>query len=151
MFRNNIKNLYQSQPMKMGAKLKNQNQMNNLIMPFTARKMLCNKSNFGMLNRMIPKRNFNSKIDGVLERLIEKLPQGNIGYVIAGLNTAFFGIYLMWPKYSIHNYLNNFSFSMYGLNKGYVHNLLTCHFSHQSFFSYAIDSVILFLLSQSLT
>jgi hypothetical protein len=48
--------------------------MNNLIMPMTARKMLAQRSNFGLLNKMIPKRNFNSKIDGVLERLIEKLP-----------------------------------------------------------------------------
>jgi len=43
-------------------------------MPLTARKMLVQKNNFGLLNKMIPKRNFNSKIDGILERLIEKLP-----------------------------------------------------------------------------
>jgi hypothetical protein len=48
--------------------------MNNLIMPMTARKMLLSKNNFGILNKMIPKRNFNSKIDGILERIIEKLP-----------------------------------------------------------------------------
>ncbi len=78
----------------------------------------------------MPKRNFNSKIDGILEKVIEKLPQGNIGYAIAGLNTLFYGIYLMWPKFSIHSYLNNFSFSLYGMNKGYVWNLLSCHFAH---------------------
>ena len=89
-----------------------------------------NKSNLGLLNKMIPKRNFNSKIDGILERLIERLPGGNIGYAIAGLNTVFYGLYLMWPKFSMHTYLNNFSFSLYSMNRGYVHNILTCHFAH---------------------
>ena len=57
----------------------------------------------------------------------------------------------MWPKFSIHSYLNNFSFSLYGLNKGYLHNILTCHFAHQSFFSWLIDSAIIFMLANSLT
>ena len=100
---------------------------------------------------MGPKRNFNSKIDSWLERMLEYLPQDNIAYLIIGLNTLFYGAYLMWPKYNMHSYLNHFSFSLYGLNQGYVHNLVTCHFAHQSFFAYAIDSVILFLLTQSVT
>ena len=109
------------------------------------------RTNFGILNKMMPKRSFNSKIDNFLETLLEKLPQGNIGWVVAGLNTVCYGTYLMWPKFSIHSYLNNFSFSLYGLNKGYIHNIFTCHFAHQSFFSYLIDTVIVGLLCQSLT
>lgn len=65
------------------------------------------------------------------------------------LNTLFYGAYMFWPSYSMHSYINNFTFSLYGLNKGYFYNLLTCHFSHQSFLSYLLDSVILGLLSQS--
>ena len=105
----------------------------------------------GIFQNMTPKRNFNSNIDRQLERLLEKIPQGNIAYLIIALNTFFYGLYLFWPKYSMHSYLNNFSFSIYGLNQGYIHNMLTCHFAHQSFLAYAIDSVILFLLCQSVT
>ena len=39
---------------------------------------------------------------------------------------------------------------MYGINRGYIHNMLTCHFTHMSFFSYLIDSVILFMFCQNL-
>jgi len=65
---------------------------------------------------MVPKRGFNSKIDGFIERLLEKLPQGNIAYAIVALNTFCYGAYCFWPKYSMHTYLNNFTFSLYGLN-----------------------------------
>ena len=109
-----------------------------------------NKSN-GLLSKLIPKRNFNSKLDGFLERALEKLPQGNVAYLIVALNTLFYGLYLFWPKYSMHTYLNNFSFSLYGLNQGYLHNMVTCHFAHQSAFSWLLDSLIVFLLTQSLT
>jgi membrane associated rhomboid family serine protease len=100
---------------------------------------------------MAPKRGFNSKIDGLIERGLENLPQGNIAYLIVALNTLFYGAYCFWPKYSMHTYLNNFTFSLYGLNKGYIWNIFTCHFAHQSFFSWLIDSVIIFLLCQSVT
>jgi len=95
---------------------------------------------------MMPKRGFNSKIDNLLSKALEHLPQGNIAYVIIALNTLFYGAYLMWPKYSMHNYLNNFSFSLYGLKQGYLHNMVTCHFAHDSFISYLIDSIIIFML-----
>ncbi len=97
----------------------------------------------------LPKRFFNSKIDGYLENLIEKLPQGNFASIVVALNVLFYAAYVFWPKYSIHTYLNNFSFSMYGLNNGYYHNLLTCHFAHQSFFSCLIDSVFIYLIAGS--
>ena len=83
--------------------------------------------------------------------MLEKLPQGNIAYLIVGLNCLFYGAYLFWPKWKMHSYLNNFSFSLYGLNQGYIWNMFTCHFAHQSFFSVLIDSVIIFLLAQSNT
>jgi hypothetical protein len=68
------------------------------------------------MQKMMPKRSFNSKIDRTLENLLDKLPQGNIAYLVVALNTLFYGAYLMWPKYSMHSYLNNFTFSLYGLN-----------------------------------
>ena len=97
----------------------------------------------------LPRRFFNSKIDGYLENLIEKLPQGNFASIVVALNVIFYAAYVFWPKYSIHTYLNNFSFSMYGINNGYYHNLLTCHFAHQSFFSCLIDSVFIYLIAGS--
>lgn len=116
------------------------------MMPNTARRLLNQSNGSSFIQRMMPKRGFNSKIDGVLEQMLEKLPQGNIAYLIVFLNTVFYGAYCMWPKYSMHTYLNNFNFSLYALNKGYVWNLFTCHFAHDGIFSYLIDSVILFLL-----
>jgi hypothetical protein len=122
-------------------------------MPNTARRLLNgNGSGVGQfMNRMMPKRGFNSKIDGYLERMLEFLPQGNIAYLIVFLNTIFYGMYCMWPKYSMHTYLNNFNFSLYGLNKGYVWSMFTCHFAHDGMFSYLIDSVILFMLCTSVS
>ena len=102
------------------------------------------------LSNMVPKRNFTPQLDNFLERLVEKLPFGNIASLVVGLNTLFYFLYLAWPTYSMHSYLNNFSFSAYALNRGYVHSLFTCHFAHQSFFSYLIDSVIIGLLTSSL-
>ena len=107
--------------------------------------------NNGLFRKMMPRRNFNSKIDNMIENLYDKLPGGNIATVIVALNTLFYGMYLFWPKYSISSYLNNFTFSLYGLNRGYVWNMLTCHFAHQSAFSYLNDSVIVYMLAQSLT
>mmetsp|Transcript_6626 Transcript_6626/g.10654 ORF Transcript_6626/g.10654 Transcript_6626/m.10654 type:complete len:157 (-) Transcript_6626:96-566(-) len=99
---------------------------------------------------MMPKRGFTPKFDSFLERVLERMPFGNFASIIVGLNTLFYLAYLFWPKYSMHSYLNNFSFSTYGLNRGYVHNLFTCHFAHQSMFSFLIDSVIIALLTSSL-
>ena len=65
---------------------------------------------------MTAKRGFNSKIDAMLERFLDNIPQGNIAYLIAFLNTIFYAAYMFWPKYKIHSYLNNFSFSLYGFN-----------------------------------
>ena len=69
----------------------------------------------------------------------------NIGVLIVALNTLFYGLYLMWPPYNMFAYMNNFTLSLYGIHKGYLHNMITCHFSHMSFFSYLIDSIIIFL------
>lgn len=119
-----------------------------LMVPSTARTLLRARPN-GLMQKMMPKRSFNSKIDGFLERMLDNLPQRNIAYLIAGLNTFFYGLYVFWPKYSMHSYLNNFTFNMYGFNQGYVHSLITCHFSHQGFFQYLIDTLLIVLISQS--
>jgi len=126
-------------------------QRQKLMMPSIARRLINSGTTGSFMNKMMPKRGFNSKIDGVLERMLANLPQGNIAYLIVFLNTICYGAYCLWPKYSMHSYLNNFNFSLYGLNKGYVWNMLTCHFAHDGMFSYLIDSVILFLLCQSVT
>ena len=98
-----------------------------------------------LLSRMTPKRFFNDKFDRQLGRLLERLPGGNIGYLIAGLNTAIYFLYLIWPNHNRFSFMNNFTFSMYGLNKGYVHNLVTCHFTHMSFLSYLLDTAICYM------
>ena len=73
---------------------------------------------------------FNNKIDNMLEKLITNIPQNNIIALVVALNVLFYGAYLFWPQYSMHSYLNSFTFSLYGLIKGYFYNLFTCHFSH---------------------
>ena len=94
----------------------------------------------------MPKRSFNKNFDRNLNNLLNKLPNGNIGFAIAGINTFIYGLYLLWPKHNQFSFMNNFTFSMYGFSKGYIHNLITCHFTHMSFFSYLIDTGIIFLL-----
>ena len=108
------------------------------------------KSARGPFMNMVPRRGFNQKFDTFLENLIERLPGNSFASLVVLLNTLFYVLYLTWPSYNIHSYLNNFSFNIYGLSRGYLHSLFTCHFAHQSFFSWLIDSVIIFLLSQSL-
>lgn len=105
----------------------------------------------GMVGKGKQARNFNSTIDGFIERLAEKMTDANLGYLIAGINLAFYAAYCFWPSGQMHSYLNHCTFSVYGFNQGYVHNLLTCHFSHQSFLSVLIDSLFCWLLSQSFT
>ena len=105
------------------------NTAKNLLIPTAARNT---KHMFrgNLLQSMMPKRGFNSKIDGWIENLVSRLPEANIGVAIVALNTLFYGAYLFWPKYDIHKYLNHFSFSLYGMNQGYLHNVITCHFAH---------------------
>jgi membrane associated rhomboid family serine protease len=119
-----------------------------LTVPQTARQML-NQRSAGLLN-MMPKRSFSSKFETFLESFLERIPGRNFGYVVAGLNTICYAAYCFWPQWKMHKYLNNFSFSLFGLNQGYIHNILTCHFSHQSLFQYVIDSAIVVLMSQNL-
>ena len=97
-----------------------------------------------------PKRFFNKNFDRNLNKLLDKLPEGNIGYAIAAINTFIYGLYLIWPRHNQFSFMNNFTFSMYGLQKGYVHNLLTCHFTHMHFFSWLLDTGIIFLLCRNL-
>ena len=56
----------------------------------------------------------------------------------------------MWPPHNVFSFMNNFTFSMYGLNKGYIHNMVTCHFTHMSFFSYLLDTAICWMFCQNL-
>ena len=97
-----------------------------------------------------PKRNFNEKIDRALSNLINKLPNGNIGYLFVGVNTAFYLAYLLWPRHQLYSFMNNFTFSNYNLTSGRLHTLFTCHFTHLGFFSYLIDSAILYLFCMNL-
>jgi len=82
--------------------------------------------------------------------MLERLPQGNFGYVIAGLNTLFYFLYCIWPQHNMFSFMNNFTFSMFGLSRGYIHSLFTSHFTHMSFFSYLIDTVLCFLFCTNL-
>ena len=95
----------------------------------------------------MPKRNFNKGFDRNLNNFLNKLPNGNIGVAVIGLNTLIYGLYLIWPRSNHFAFMNNFTFSMYGLQKGYVQNLFLCHFTHMSAFSYLLDSVIIYLLT----
>ena len=98
----------------------------------------------------MPRRNFNSRFENLVENIAEKLPMGNIGLVVTALNTFFYGLYLIWPPYNMFSFMNNFTFSSYGLHKGYIHSLLFCHFTHTSFFQYLLDSLFVALLCSPL-
>ena len=99
---------------------------------------------------MAPRRLFNNKVDRQIEKLISRLPEGNIGYGIVGLNTLFYGLYCFWPSHNMHSFYNNFTFTKYGLQQGCVWNMFTSHFTHISFFSYLIDTAILFMFTRNL-
>lgn len=103
-----------------------------------------------MFSKGMPKRNFSDGFERQVERLCEKLPYGNIGLAVIGMNTLLYGAYMMWPGYNMFSYMNHFTFSSYGLHKGYVHSLFFCHFAHTSFFSFLMDNLIIGLLCQSL-
>lgn len=82
--------------------------------------------------------------------MVSRLPNGNIGIVLVGLNTFFYAMYLLWPRDIMHKFLNNFTISNYNLSRGRIHTLLLAHFTHMGFLSYALDSVIMYLFCQNL-
>ena len=47
--------------------------------------------------------------------------------------------------------MNNFTFSKYNLNRGYIWSFLTCHFTHMSFLTYLIDTAILYLFCMNIS
>ena len=102
------------------------------------------------------KRNFStggggdSGFDRFLNMLLSKLPQGNIAFLLIGLNTLFYFAYLTWPRNQMYSYLNNFTFSKFNLMNGRLHTFFTAHFTHMSFFTYILDSVIMYLFCQNL-
>ena len=98
----------------------------------------------------MPRRNFNKNFDRGLIKLLDKIPGGDIGKVIVGMNAFVYGLYLIWPAHNTYGFMNNFTFSTYGLSRGYFWNMLTAHFTHMSFFSCLIDSGIIYLLCQNL-
>jgi membrane associated rhomboid family serine protease len=85
-----------------------------------------------------------------IENFVRMLPGGNVGYLIVGLNTFFYFLYLIWPRYQMYSYLNNFTFSKFNLAHGRLHTFFTAHFTHMSFLTYLLDSVILYLFCQNL-
>ena len=104
----------------------------------------------GMLARMAPKRKFSDGFERQVERISSMMPGGNIGMAIIAMNSLLYGLYMIWPPYNVFSYMNNFTFSSYGISKGYIWSLFFCHFAHTSFFSYFLDSLIIGLLCQSL-
>ena len=103
-----------------------------------------------LFSKGMPKRNFSDAFERQVENLTSKLPYGNIGLLVIGLNTLVYGMYLMWPEYNKFSFMNNFMFSSYALSKGYLHSLLFCHFTHTHFFPYFMDCLVVGLLCQSL-
>jgi hypothetical protein len=100
------------------------------------------------MKNFAPKRGFSSGgggFQGILERFLSMLPQGNIGFAIVALNTLFYAAYCFWPVTKMYSFMNNFTFSNYNLRNGKLHTMFTCHFAHMSFFTYLLDSVITFL------
>ena len=91
-----------------------------------------------------------SKLDELIEQLVRRLPNGNVGALLVGINTFFYAVYLMWPRDIMHKFLNNFTISNYNLSRGRFHTLIFSHFAHMGFLSYAIDSLILYLFCQNL-
>lgn len=101
------------------------------------------------------KRGFSSNnrgggFDRFLENLVSRVPNGNLGYVIVALNTFCYFMYLIWPRYQMYSYLNNFTFSKFNYMQGRLHTFFTAHFTHMSFLTYLLDSIILYLFCQNL-
>lgn len=82
--------------------------------------------------------------------MLSKLPNGNLAYLIVFLNSFFYFLYVLWPRSEMYSYLNNFTFSRFNLYRGYLHTFFTCHFTHMSFFSLLIDSIILWLFCNNM-
>ncbi len=86
-----------------------------------------------------------SGFDRFLNMILSRLPNGNIAFLIIALNTLFYFLYLTWPRHQMYSYLNNFTFSKFNLMQGRLHTFLTAHFTHMSFLTYVLDSVIMYL------
>ena len=99
-----------------------------------------------MFARGLPKRNFTSGFERGVERLTEMLPWGNLGIGVIAANTFLYGLYMLWPPYNMFSYMNNFTFSSYGLSRGYIHSMFLCHFAHTSFFPFLMDNLVIGLL-----
>jgi len=91
-----------------------------------------------------------SALDRFLNMLISRLPNGNIAFLIIALNSLFYFMYLTWPRHQMYSYLNNFTFSKFNLMQGRLHTFITSHFTHMSFLTYVLDSVIMYLFCQNL-
>ena len=146
MFRNNLKNLANLRPSPGMFNSKMLSPSYRMALMRSAR--IIPKRSYaekGKMFRFVPKRNFNQKFDRIVEDLISRLPNGNIGIALVGINTLFYLLYLIWPPDIIHKFLNNFTISNYNLSKGRLHTLLFAHFTHMGFLSYLLDSLILFL------
>ena len=100
---------------------------------------------------MLQREILTNKIDRTLESLISRLPNGNIGIALIGVNTFFYLLYLIWPRDIMHKFLNNFTISQYNLSRGRFHTLFLAHFAHMGFLSYFLDSLIVYLFCQNLT
>jgi membrane associated rhomboid family serine protease len=100
--------------------------------------------------KFAPKRHFNKKIDRALNNMISRLPNGNVGILLVGINTFFYLTYLLWPQDIIHKYMNNFTISNYNISRGRFHTLITAHFAHMGFLSYFLDSLIIYLFCHNL-
>jgi len=96
--------------------------------------------------RNLPKRKFTDGFERGVEKLSSGLPYGNIGLAVIAANCFMYGMYLVWPPHNMFSYMNNFTFSSYGLHKGYIHSMFFCHFAHTSFFSFFMDNLIIGLL-----
>ena len=104
-----------------------------------------------LLLKQVGRRNFNNRIDSALYKFIGMLPSQNIGYLLVGLNSFFYFLYLIWPRNQMFSYLNNFTFSSFNLSRGYFQTLFTCHFIHMSTLNYILDSGILYLFCRNIS
>merc|ERR1711957_935743 len=94
---------------------------------------------------------FNKKFDRNLNKLLEKLPDANIGYLIVGLNTFFYLLSWVIPPNQLWRFYQNCMFSSYGLQSGAIWSLLLCHFTHDKLLDYVLKSVIVFMFCQNLS
>lgn len=164
MFKQNVKSLYQSamkspnlssfakRPGVSNRQMSEFYKLSLLRQTKTLPNILRKPNNMNsFLNHFAPKRGFSSNFERFLNNMLNKLPQGNIAYLIVFLNSLIYGMYLFWPRHQMYSFLNNFTFSKYNLSRGYLQTFFTCHFSHMSFFTYLLDSVIIFLFCQNIS